>query len=59
MHGDIDIYLLARNMDTSVARIEAHYGHDDPAFRAGDVIQDKKIERLRASTPNLARKSFK
>jgi len=47
MYGDIDIYLLARNMDTGVAMIEAHYGHDDPAFRADDVIRDRKMEKHR------------
>ncbi|TAN47288.1 MAG: hypothetical protein EPN26_14165, partial [Rhodospirillales bacterium] len=39
--GRLDVWLLAKNMGTSVEMIRKHYGQDEPKQRSHELIHDK------------------
>jgi hypothetical protein len=43
----MDVYTLARQMETSVKMIELHYGHLQPSLKA-NVIAGKNFDKLTA-----------
>lgn len=41
INGRVDVWLLAKNMGTSVEMIRKHYGQDEPRQRAEELTHDK------------------
>ena len=41
INGRVDVWLLAKNMGTSVEMIRKHYGHDEPQQRSQELTHDK------------------
>ncbi|CAA7614679.1 conserved hypothetical protein [Magnetospirillum sp. LM-5] len=41
IRGSVDVWLLAKNMGTSVEMIRKHYGQDEPKQRSHELIHDK------------------
>lgn len=44
-NGELDVYLLAKNMGTSVQMIEHHYGQDDVSRRIDEITRVKSSVR--------------
>lgn len=42
INAQVDVWLLAKNMGTSVEMIRNHYGQDEPQQRAMELIHDKR-----------------
>ncbi|CCG42996.1 tyrosine-type recombinase/integrase [Magnetospirillum molischianum] len=62
INAQVDVWLLAKNMGTSVEMIRKHYGQDEPQQRAMELIHDKRRmtfgEMLKADPDSLPDPDF-